>query len=248
MALHESVRSGDLQVAEKAASEVEGTALAASPEQRSARASAAVDPGLGAVHQHCRFHGRDAPGPAIAADPGHQSFSVRHDRVELHDQCRPGRPAGVIGPGPVRSQARVLVAVLRLSGWHLALRPLVQLLQPAPGADRHRRVRRHSGRNGPGHRRRRLPRRTQGPRHGRADVGLRAGFGRRGACLSRSRHSLRLAIPLPAAGPSRHAGSLRGRAGFCRPCATILPTRFMLIPGGEFETPSARRIIFGPSR
>ena len=82
----------------------------------------AVDPGIGPVHEHRRFHDRDAARPAIDAKTRDQRRSVRLDRLVVHHRGGAGGLVGVVDHGPVRSQDGVLNALYGLLARNAFLR------------------------------------------------------------------------------------------------------------------------------
>ena len=129
--------------------------------------------GGGAVHQHRRFHGRDAAGPAVDADPGDRpgQFGLI---VSSYTIAR--GVAGFVASTFVDRFGRKAAFLTLYTGFLVGtllcgLATTYHVLLAA--RVRHRRFRRHPGRDGAGDHRRCLPRGAAGPGDRDPDVGVR---------------------------------------------------------------------------
>ena len=136
-------------------------------------------------------------GPQLRADAGHQSVPVRPDRRRRYTISARARRACWRRRSSIGSAASGPSCRSSAGSWSAPCSAGCRSITatPAAGPDRHGRVRRDSRRHGAGDRRRRLPRRAEGPGHGRPDVGVRAGVGRRRARVPDPGHAVRLARP-----------------------------------------------------
>ena len=128
MALHESARSGDLQVAENAASEVDGASLAVSPEQR--RRERVLLAILASVQftSIVDFMVVMPLGPQLQRTLGISPFQFG---LIVSSYTISAGLAGLLASSVLDRfgrKHRLLVALLRVPRWDLALWPLVHVI------------------------------------------------------------------------------------------------------------------------
>jgi hypothetical protein len=153
-----------------------------------------------AVHQHRRFHDRDAPGAAPVRHPGHRHRAVQLGRLGLHVRGRVRRLCGCGGARPRGAQVGLHRAVSRPAAGHPGLRLGDELPAAGRGPVSDGRVWRGVGRFVIRHRGGRVSRGAARPGDRPSHVGVRGGVGGGRAHWDRARHPLRLGSAVPRAG------------------------------------------------
>jgi hypothetical protein len=203
-----------------------------------------ADPGDRAVHEHRGFHGDHAAGAAAHADPGHQPGAIRPGRRVVHDQRGDRGIRGVRADRPVRAQGRLPLALRRVPGRDAVVRVGDDLPAAAGGPGGDGGVRRGAGRDGDGHRRRRLPGPAPGAGDWVPDVVVLAGVGLRRAVRAVPRQPLRLARLVPDAGGPGLAGPRFRHVGLA---AAPRPPEQGATPGRGWSRPTRTRTTSGRS-